>query len=153
MKFQIPTVAAALGFVLLASSCYPYQEGPPRRRGPNNQQQQQQPPPLTPAEQQKQKEQRERAKAEQELKRKQQEDDRTTSGGNTTDPGPTTGGTTPPPSPPKRDIPVATKAPGREGYVLSPFNSRLIDVRGIPSGTLVADPTFPESDKKHFRVP
>ncbi len=37
--------------------------------------------------------------------------------------------------------------------VISPFNGKPIDVKGIPSGTLVADPTYPLEDKKYFRVP
>ena len=33
--------------------------------------------------------------------------------------------------------------PGKEGFVFSPYNKKVVDVRGIPSGTLVADPMFP----------
>lgn len=51
------------------------------------------------------------------------------------------------------DLPVAAAAPGKAGYVLSPYNHKLILVRGIPSGTVVPDPAFPASDKKYFRVP
>ncbi len=54
---------------------------------------------------------------------------------------------------PKRDYAFATKAPGREGFVLSPYNNKLIDVRGILSGTLVQDPTYPAAEMKYFRVP
>ncbi len=69
------------------------------------------------------------------------------------------GDTPPPPKPPtptsgKPSYPTAKKAPGREGFVLSPYNStRLIDVRGIASGKLVRDPTYDPSEKKFFRVP
>jgi len=49
--------------------------------------------------------------------------------------------------------PVAEPVPGQPGMVISPYNGKHIDVKGIPAGTLVADPTYPASEKKHFRVP
>lgn len=49
--------------------------------------------------------------------------------------------------------PVAEAAPGKPGYVLSPFDGKVIDVRGIPAGTLVADPNYPSDEKRYFRVP
>lgn len=42
---------------------------------------------------------------------------------------------------------------GQDGMVRSPYNGSIIDVRGIPSGTLVADPWFPMEERKYFRVP
>jgi hypothetical protein len=54
---------------------------------------------------------------------------------------------------PKPEIPVAQAVEGKPGFVLSPFNGKIIDVRDIPPGTLVADPTAPSEEKKHFRVP
>ena len=48
---------------------------------------------------------------------------------------------------------VAVGVPGQPGFVFSPFNNQLIDVRDLPSGTLVRDPTFPAEEKKFFRVP
>lgn len=59
----------------------------------------------------------------------------------------------PKPTPPRTDIPTAQPVPGKEGYVFSPYNQKIVDVREIPSGTRVADPTYPPSEKKHFRVP
>lgn len=57
------------------------------------------------------------------------------------------------PSVPASDpIPTAEKAPGKPGYVLSPFTGKLMLVRGIPSGVVVPDQTSPGSGKK-FRVP
>jgi hypothetical protein len=53
----------------------------------------------------------------------------------------------------KKKPPVAEPVADKPGYVKSPFSGKIIDVRGIPAGTLVADPTFPASEKKHFRVP
>ncbi|MCW1884678.1 hypothetical protein OKA04_08050 [Luteolibacter flavescens] len=54
---------------------------------------------------------------------------------------------------PEKKIPVAEPLADQPGYVKSPFSGQIIDVRGIPTGTLVADPTFPLAEKKHFRVP
>jgi len=51
------------------------------------------------------------------------------------------------------DYPFASKVPGKEGFVFSPYNKQVVDVRDIPSGTLVQDPTYPASEKKYFRVP
>jgi outer membrane biosynthesis protein TonB len=58
----------------------------------------------------------------------------------------------PQPPPPKQNVPVARAVPGKPGYVFSPSNNKLIDVEGIPSGRLVADPHFP-NEKRYFRVP
>lgn len=49
--------------------------------------------------------------------------------------------------------PVAEPAPGQPGLVLSPYNGKLVDVKGFAPGTLVADPAFPLTEKKYFRVP
>jgi hypothetical protein len=49
--------------------------------------------------------------------------------------------------------PIAKAVPGQPGFVFSPFNNKIVDLRGITSGTLVADPQFPASEKKHFRAP
>lgn len=51
------------------------------------------------------------------------------------------------------DYPFASKVPGKAGFVFSPYNKQVVDVRDIPSGTLVQDPTYPASEKKYFRVP
>jgi hypothetical protein len=53
---------------------------------------------------------------------------------------------------------VARQVPGRPGFVFSPFNSKIIDVRDEngnprPSGKIMADPTYPASEKKHFKLP
>jgi hypothetical protein len=50
-------------------------------------------------------------------------------------------------------IPEAKPVPGKVGFVFSPYNNKVIDVTGIKPGLLVADPTFPPSEKKHFRIP
>ncbi len=52
----------------------------------------------------------------------------------------------------KSDYPFGTPIPGKEGFVFSPYNNKMIDVRGMASGTLVQDPTYP-TEKKYFRVP
>jgi hypothetical protein len=54
---------------------------------------------------------------------------------------------------PRGDYSFANPVPGKEGFVFSPYNNKLVDVRDIPSGTLVQDPTYPASQKKYFRVP
>lgn len=59
----------------------------------------------------------------------------------------------PPEVKPTSDYPFGTPVPGKEGYVFSPYNNKLLDVRGIPSGTLVQDTTYPLTEKKYFRVP
>ena len=59
----------------------------------------------------------------------------------------------PPEVKPTNDYPFGTPVPGKEGYVFSPYNNKLLDVRGIPSGTLVQDTTYPLTEKKYFRVP
>lgn len=68
--------------------------------------------------------------------------------------------TNPPPSEgrptnttPNTSTPMATPVPGKKGYVFSPHNNRIVDVVGIPSGTLVQDPGYPPNAKKYFRVP
>ena len=49
--------------------------------------------------------------------------------------------------------PVAEPVSGQPGMVISPYNGKHIDVKGIAPGTLVADPTYPMEQKKYFRVP
>ena len=145
MKFPISSGFAAALCVLLAS-CYPYQEN----------QQQKKPTQATPkltAEQSKLKE-------EQDLKKKQEEalkqtqatpgDVTQTPPDNTTPP---QNNTTPPVEQKRNEYAFANKVPGKEGFVFSPYNNKVVDVRDIPSGTLVQDPTYPASEKKYFRVP
>jgi hypothetical protein len=50
-------------------------------------------------------------------------------------------------------IPEARIVPGKPGFVFSPYNAKIIDVKGLKPGMLVADPTFPAEEKKHFRIP
>lgn len=49
--------------------------------------------------------------------------------------------------------PTASQVPGKAGFVFSPFNNKIVDVQGVPPGTLVMDPTYPSAEKKMFRVP
>lgn len=94
-------------------------------------------------------------KRELEAKNDGQGTDDSTSGGEgagVTDRTDTTDTGTKPKTTPKNH-PVAAAVPGKEGFVFSPFNNKVVDVRGIASGTLVADPQYPASEKKHFRVP
>jgi len=151
MKFRLCTGLAALVCLSLAS-CYPYNEGT-KKKDPTKPVEKK----LTPEDMAKQKEADERKKAEEDLKKKKAEE----TAGTTTaeDPGATTttttqaGGGEPKKEEPKRDFDFANKVPGKEGFVFSPYNNKVVDVRDIPSGTLVQDPTYPAAEKKYFRVP
>jgi hypothetical protein len=55
--------------------------------------------------------------------------------------------------PVKPGLPVARSVPGKAGFVFSPHSNQIIDVTGLPPGSLVADPTYPAEEKKHFRIP
>lgn len=143
MKSRLSIGLAALGCVFLAS-CYPYPEKP----GEKKEEAVKKEPTLE--ELKKQKEEEARKKAEEDLKEKKKETEETvddnTGGGTTEDPQPmaeTKNG----------DYPFANKVPGKDGFVFSPYNNKVVDVRDIPSGTLVMDPTYPPSEKKYFRVP
>lgn len=144
MKSRFLTASAALGGILLAS-CYPYDENANRKpaQGPAQKN-------VSSAEQQKIKEQREKLKAESDLKRKVNTSETSDTTPETT---PSGSETTKPPVEEKRDYAVANKVPGKDGYVFSPYNNKLVDVRDIPSGTLVQDPTYTGAGKGYFRVP
>lgn len=122
--------AALIGIAL--SSCYPITRPP---QGPGTQGQ------LTPEQIQAQEQERLRiAEQEAELLRQQQQFQNPNPNPNPNPIGPT-------------DYPFASKVPGKSGFVFSPYNKQVVDVRDIPSGTLVQDPTYPPSEKKYFRVP
>ena len=53
----------------------------------------------------------------------------------------------------RSDFAFANKVPGKDGFVFSPYNNKIVDVREIPSGTLVQDPTYTGDGKGYFRVP
>lgn len=129
----------------LAASCVPYpddQPVPPADVAQNN--------PTTDA----QKTAEQKAKEEAERKKKEQEANSGSQAGNNKPTIPTRPPEPEPPKPePKPQIPVARSVPGKPGFVFSPFNNKIIDVKDYPSGTLVADPTYPAADKKYFRVP
>lgn len=160
MKLRILSGLSVLVCLSLAS-CYPYDESQGKKKNGKTTEKVK-----TPEELAKEKEAAAKKKAEEDLKKKEAElKNPTTDPGNTAGvtPDGTTGGTTPPgpkpTDPPKKsDYPFAQKVPGKEGFVFSPYNSKVVDAhdeqgRPIPSGTLVADPTYPESEKKYFRVP
>lgn len=56
-----------------------------------------------------------------------------------------------PPKPDKPTYPKATSIPGKAGHVFNPYTNDPVDVRGIPSGSLVTDPN--DSESRKFRVP
>jgi hypothetical protein len=144
MKINFLLSLPVIGSLALVS-CYPIGDGPRRPRGsdakpPENQT-------VTSQEQQKIEEQRERMK---ELEKKEKEElvNGIKEKNEETIP------TSPkPPEPKNKDYAFANPVPGKEGFVFSPYNQKLVDVRDIPSGTLVQDPTYPASEKKYFRVP
>ena len=138
-------IAAALCVMLV--SCYPYQEGQQKKKA-------------TEGSQQKTATQQEKFKTEEAEKRQKQEEELKQQATETTTPSETPRETTAPselPKPPveekRTDYAFANKVPGKEGFVFSPYNNKVVDVRDIPSGTLVQDPTYPASEKKYFRVP
>ncbi len=148
LRLILPASAALL---MVATSCQPYVEPPP-------------PAPADPAARTRTPEEEEKLRQQRaEMEKKDKENatpdkDKTTEGGEEgtakKDPGQGEGTTTPkPPEEKKSEIQVARPVPGKPGFVFSPFNNKVIDVKGIPSGRLVADPTYPASEKKHFRVP
>lgn len=53
----------------------------------------------------------------------------------------------------EEDYPYATAIPGKQGYVLSPYSQKALDVRNQKSGDLVLDPYYARSEKKYFRIP
>ncbi len=50
-------------------------------------------------------------------------------------------------------FPVAKKVPGRDGFVYSPYDNTVIDVRTVPAGKLVKNPKDSSGAKRYFRVP
>lgn len=147
MKIRFSALIAALACGLIAS-CYPYNENEQKKQPPKTGQKT-----VTSPEQQKIQEQRDLLKAQEEKQKKE------TAEQPTTDPnGTTPGGTTDPqPTPPavvkSTDYAFASKVPGKDGFVFSPYNNKIVDVRDIPSGTLVQDPTYTGAGKGYFRVP
>ncbi len=150
MKPSINLILAAAG-ALLVASCYPYPENKPQHRHkPNPELVKKEAEEKAKADELKKKEEEAKKKAgEEEEKNKEKEGEKIKERDDTT----TGGGEIDKPIKDKPTYEVAKKAPGKEGFVLSPYNNKLIDVRGIASGTLVQDPTYPKSEKKYFRVP
>jgi len=144
MNFRLCTGLAAIVCMSLAS-CYPYNENSkykPPGKGPDKT--------ATSPDQVKMK-QEEQKNADEEMKPAEDSTTQTAPGN--------TGTVTPPTDAPKpveqkrSEYQFANKVPGKEGFVFSPYNNKVVDVRDIPSGTLVQDPTYPASEKKYFRVP
>jgi hypothetical protein len=153
MNFRLCTGLAAIACLSLVS-CYPYNESTQKKKATRG------------AEKTTEKTQEMKAKEEAEAKKKTEEEvkktdetattgtDAESTGGSTTTTGTSTPSDSPKPAEPKRaDYQFANKVPGKEGFVFSPYNNKVVDVRDIPSGTLVQDPTYPPSEKKYFRVP
>lgn len=148
MKFRLFTGFTA-ALCLMLAACHPYDENANKKkatRGPVKTQ-------PTPDEIKKKNEAEARKKQEEALKKAGDEAKVNPDGGTAGQPKeePTT--TSPPAEQKRTDYAFANKVPGKEGFVFSPYNNKVVDVRDIPSGTLVQDPTYPPSEKKYFRVP
>lgn len=150
MTPRFSAVVATFSCVLFAS-CVPYDESKDKKKPT-------QAPPqktVTSPEQQKIQAQRDALKEKQDATKPQDTKPTTTepaSGGTTTTQ--TSPTTTPTPAPEKRpEYKFANKVPGKDGFVFSPYNNKVVDVRDIPSGTLVQDPTYTGEGKGYFRVP
>lgn len=156
MKIRLSSPFIALGCVFLAS-CYPYDESQGKKK-PNNKQAQKS---VTTPEQQKIQEQRDTLKQKEVTKTPEAQETTNPTTTTTTTPtttaapsGSSTQPTATPPVEEKRpEYKFAQKVPGKDGFVLSPYNGKVVDVRDIPSGTLVQDPTYTGADKGYFRVP
>lgn len=138
MKINFCVSAPALICLALAS-CYPIDNGPRGSREPRSNPDKT----VTSQDQQKIQEQRDRMKDKEEKTQDVADAPQEKPKNTTADK----------PSKNKGDYRFANPVPGKEGFVFSPYNNKLVDVRDIPSGTLVQDPTYPASEKKYFRVP
>ncbi|MCX6868452.1 MAG: hypothetical protein NTV46_20050 [Verrucomicrobia bacterium] len=139
-NIRLSTGFAVLGCLLLAS-CYPVNENPNQKKVTKT-------PAKVAANPDPQK-----IKEQEALKKKEQEE--LAQNNPPENPGASTQPTdkTKPPVEAKRDYAFANKVPGKDGFVFSPYNNKVVDVRDIPTGTLVMDPTYPAAEKKFFRVP
>ena len=151
MTSRLLTASVLVGGALFVS-CVPYPEpgkGDPRKTGtdPNAKV-------LTPEELEAKK--KEELKKKEEAEKEKREKELAAgglNGGEGRPEGSEGGTTTPKPDNKKKDWPFANPVPGKEGFVFSPYNNKMVDVRDIPSGTLVQDPTYPAAEQKRFRVP
>lgn len=144
MNFRIISGFAA-ALCILSASCTPWPETPAQAAKKKAEQQKQT---LSSQEQQKIKEQRD------EMKKKAEAEKKTAQSTvkEKSDPAKSES-TTPKNDSQPSSYPYANKVPGKEGFVFSPYNNKVIDVRDIPTGQLVQDPTYPAAEKKYFRVP
>lgn len=143
LNYLILVLGAA---ALLISACAPFTP-----YDPNRSRSQPDAPAVTPddsevvtsTEQDELRDARRQAELEAEARDSESTTDNTTSGGGD-------GGTT---STGGSDYRRAVPIPGKEGFVFNPFTNNPVDVRGIPSGSLVYDPQDPNKDRNRFRVP
>ena len=140
MNIRLSTGFAVIGSVLLVS-CYPVNENPRQKPG------------AKPAEKIAAKPDPQAIKDKEALRKKEQEE--LAQNNPPENPNPSTQPTdrTKPSGEAKREYVYANKVPGKDGFVFSPYNNKVVDVRDIPTGTLVMDPTYPAAEKKFFRVP
>jgi hypothetical protein len=169
MNLRLTSSIAALGCALLAS-CYPVDESAANNKKPIAKQTATDKTIMSP-EQQKIQDKRDAMKAAEKAKKKKERKEsevdtredlpsKETSTNDNTESKPSEASDMPKPKDPKEikepkrpSYPVASKIPGKEGYVFSPYNNKQIDVRDMPSGQLVQDPTYTGNGKGYFRVP
>lgn len=141
-----------IGFAALSGaalvSCVPYPEHRDGRAGPS----QQQATVTTPEQQALDKQRQEKKKRDEQAKKEAEALNKSPESGNVSEGGGEATQPKPKPKLEKKDYPFASKIEGKVGFVLSPYTSSMVDVRDIPAGTLVEDPTQ-KGEKKLFRVP
>jgi hypothetical protein len=152
MNLRLITGFTALGCALFAS-CTPYNEQANKKLTHKPTQKT-----ATSVEQQKIQEQRDLMKQKEELAKKELAANATPDTANntnalTTQTTPPRQTSTPPLEEKRAEYKFANKVPGKDGFVFSPYNNKVVDVRDIPSGTLVQDPTYTGAGKGYFRVP
>jgi hypothetical protein len=146
MNFRFSAAFAVFGCVVF-SSCYPYNENQNKKQPTKPAEKT-----VTSADQQKIQAQRDEMKAKEEAQKKEMPEEKPAESTGTSS-GTTTETTKPPVEEKRTDYAFANKVPGKEGFVFSPYNNKIVDVRDIPSGTLVQDPTYTGAGKGYFRVP
>lgn len=169
MNTRIASVISVALCALLAS-CYPYDEGANRKKTKKSSPSATAPAAPTKTEAEKKAEEQKLKEKKKEAAAATSEDGASTTSADsaessikptdkpaTSSSSSTTGSTSPAEKPAttvkKPEYSYASKVPGKEGFVFSPYNNKVVDVRDIPSGTLVQDPTYPAAEKKYFRVP
>lgn len=153
---KTPISLLLLGF--LFASCAPYPPDPPFE-GPVPNANKVEPPATTPKTPEQIAKEKARIKANKEaaerrakLRELEKKNEQNDPQRNVTPPRGDGGSTVTPPTPPKKQYKTAVPIPGKPGFVYNPWTNTAVDVRAIPSGSLVRDPNDGNPNHK-FRVP